>query len=804
MNVDCYVPRRGGKFISMHHSIWKFVFAFGLGSSAALYAQQDAVKFVQPAQSRIEGMADIRVTAPPDTSAVRFYLDGTELSDLTDDYAVATKTEPSWHTILSARWSEPGPHTLEAVATTARGRLSASLQVVFAPSAHDDLQLDGSWRFASADELPFGAMDGNIPSVVAPEFADSSWRKVAVPNSIDTVDQQWMRTSGLLGTYRRTFAVSASDLERELYLRSESCFWSCRYFINGSEIGGSVGGYLPRLIRATPLLHRGKNTIAVVVDSRASTMGIFNRLRYYYWNYSGLLQDISIQRFAPAAVTELRAQGAADGTLTLMPSTVNTTGYQVELPVTIEVEDPTQHVVLHEQRELKLPAGGGAVMPLQFKVNQPELWDLNHPKLYTVKMHTPSESFAERTGFRDIAILNGDLTLNGRPVLGLQGFDRHGDFPGLGKSQPDELADREIKLLHDKGFRIFRPAHYPTTEAELNAADKYGMLVLEEINVTGLTGEQLKSPAVIGFAHQQLERMIARDRSHPSIFAWSVGNENRTDQPGSETYVSDLIGYGKTLDSTRPFTEVSAQLRHDICYSYMDFLAVNIYAGWYTDKLADVVPELDQLATYAGNKPMVITEYGAEAVVGRPGTGKGTEYFQALTVDVHNRLLRNRPHFIGKMYWTSTEFVVGPGWSGGNPDPIPPFHTKALLTYDRQPKLAWRVMFSPIEMDESDAIEVGSSLPIEKTIHVSLHNREGRLIKGQFIVTPPPGSTASITEQPFSLLPNDSAELTFQLKIDETKTGHNNYGMVRAVVDDQTEAMPVLLQIKKTCPTCKP
>ncbi len=79
--------------------------------------------------------------------------------------------------------------------------------------------------------------------------------------------------------------------------------------------------------------------------------------------------------------------------------------------------------------------------------------------------------------------------IQGKPVLGLQGFDRHADYPGLGKSQPDELADREIKLLHDKGFRIFRTAHYPTTEAELNAADKYGMLVLEEINVTGFSGE---------------------------------------------------------------------------------------------------------------------------------------------------------------------------------------------------------------------------------------------------------------------------------------------------------------------------
>ena len=114
-----------------------------------------------------------------------------------------------------------------------------------------------------------------------------------------------------------------------------------------------------------------------------------------------------------------------------------------------------------------------------------------------------------------------------------------------------------FKQLHDKGFRIFRPAHYPTTKPELDAADKYGMLVLEEINVTGMSGEQLQSAEMLNFARSQLSRLIERDRSHPSIFAWSVGNENRTDQPGSETYVRDVIGYGKSLDKTRPFTEVS-------------------------------------------------------------------------------------------------------------------------------------------------------------------------------------------------------------------------------------------------------
>lgn len=609
-----------------------------------------------------------------------------------------------------------------------------------------------------------------------------------------------MNPHGLLGVYRRKFQVSPTDLKEELYLNSASCFWSCRYFVNGKEVGSSVGGYLPRRMLIAHAVHRGENTIAVIVDSRSATMGVFNRLRHYYWNYSGLFQDIFLERFTPCALAEFRAQGTADGTLTIYPVAVNTTGHDSQLTVSVEVLDPESHLVLHEKRKIQISATGGDTKPIFFKINKPELWDLDHPRLYTVKLKEDDRTLVEKTGFRDIAIQNGNLTLNSKPVLGLQGFDRHADYPGLGKSQPDALADREIKMLHDKGFRIFRPAHYPTTEAELNAADKYGMLVLEEINVTGLDGDQLNSPEVIDFAESQLRRMIARDRSHPSIFAWSIGNENRTDQPGSDVYVRDLIEYGKKFDPTRPFTEVSAQLRHDICYRYMDFLAVNIYAGWYTDKVSDVVPELDALAAYAGNKPMVITEYGAEAVAGRPGTGMGTEYYQAYIVDGYNRFLRNRPHFIGKMYWTSTEFVVGPGWAGGNPHPVPPFHTKGLLTYYREPKLAWRVMFSPIEMEKIPVIYIGEQ-PAERTIEVVLHNHAPHPVSGKLTVSLPSGIALAPGDYGFTIAPLGAASVSLHVTVTQAPSKHLQ-GMARAVIDSETEAMPQLLEFRSACSKC--
>ncbi|QMV18395.1 hypothetical protein GOB94_06640 [Granulicella sp. 5B5] len=762
--------------------------------------------FVRPEKPELQGTVDLEVVAPADTTNVRFYLDNTQLSELTDEYAIATKAKPIWHTVMGTEYFSPGPHELSAVATTTDGTIRTMMHVNLLGSATPhSINLDGSWHFSAAEELPRGSMDGASPQVIGPGYNDAHWSDVEVPNSIDTVDHRWMHPNGLLGTYRREFTLPHKG-EGELYIKSESCFWSCRYFVNGVEVGASAGGYLPRSFRVTPNVHQGVNTLAVIVDSRPSAMGVFQKLRYYYWNYTGLLQNISLEQLPSVGITEFRAQGSADGTLAIYPSVVNSSGHPEDLMANIRVQGPDGHTVLSRSEPIHIPASDGVAQPIKLQLKNVMLWDLEHPNLYTVTITThPSTGemkVSEKTGFRDISIRDGDLLLNGHPVLGLQGFDRHGDYPGLGRSQPDGLADREIKMFHDKGFRIFRPAHYPTTKAELDAADKYGLLVLEEINVTGLSGEQLASPATMSFARDQLRRMIVRDRSHPSIFAWSVGNENRTDQSGSEVYVHDTIQYGKTLDPTRPFTEVSAQLRHDICYGEMDFLAVNIYAGWYTDKLTDLVPELDALATYAGNKPMVITEYGAGAVLGRQGTGKGSEYFQALTVDEYNHLLLNRPHFIGKMYWTSTELVVSPKWDGGNPYPASPFHTKGLLTYFRQPKLGWRVMFSPIEMDTIPPITSESTLPFSRQIQVVVRNRTAHQVKGHLLITPPKGSMTATPDLEFSVEPNGKTDLSFELQITQRVKSKNSEGLVRAVVDSETEAMPELLQIQDACASC--
>lgn len=765
--------------------------------------EKPPLRIVSPAGEIVKGLVDLQITAPEDATSARFYVDGTQLSELTNQYAQATNNSPVWKVVFDAGWFPSGYHTLRVAATTPEGSLSAEKRVLFSEVAErpEIVSLNGAWRFSSADELPYGLELGTQPPVVAPKFDDRGWTSVVVPDSIGAVDHRWMRADGLLGAYRRHFTLNSPGKQSGVFLVSDSCFWSCRYFVNGTEVGKSIGGYLPRRLNITNAAHAGDNTIAVMVDDRGTTMGVFNRLRHFYWNYGGLLQEIRIEVTPDVAITEFRAQGATDGSLTLYPVAVNTTSARQHLVGFIDVNGPDGSVALaHKRIEMEIPAGGGNIPPVNLTLNHPQLWDLDHPNLYQIHLNVegayPHRQITETTGFRDIEIRGMDILLNGKPVTGLQGFNRHADFPGLGKTQPDGLVEREIKLLHDKGFRLFRPAHYPTTTAELDAADRYGMLVLEEINVTGLTAAQIQTEEVLSFAHQQLEREIQRDRSHPSIFAWSVGNENRTDQPGSEVYVRNMIQFGKQLDKTRPFTHISNQYGKDICYPLVDFVATNFYAGWYTDKVDNVGAELDKLQSYAGNKPLIVTEYGAEAVFNRPGYEKGSEYYQALIVDGHNRFLRGRPHFFGKMWWTSSEFIVGAEWAGGNPKPVPPYHTKGLLTYYRQPKLGWRVMFSPIAMDGIEPIHIKGSLPFEETRTITIRNSENRPVPGKLLVQVRAGMSASPTEQSFTAPPNQSTAITITFRITgKLPDGEAGIGMVRAVVDADTEALPQLVRV---------
>lgn len=765
-------------------------------------ATEGALRFTAPSGGKLSGTVDLEVAAPPGTTAVRFYLDDVQLSELTDLYARQTKTAPIWATATDATWFPNGAHDLRAEADTPSGTLTVTERVVTTspPPGPGIARLTGGWRFATASDLPDGALDGAVPPAVRPEHETGDWPLIVVPDSFGAVRASWNDDNGVLGVYRRTIDLDAPDPGEQTALVFESCFWTCRYFVNGVDVGTSTGGYLPTRLDVTDAVHDGTNTIAVVVDNRVSEMGEYARpVQGLYWNWGGLLQEARLERSPAVALTETRAEGTAAGRLTVRPTGVNATGSPQQVPAMLTVDGPDGRRVLGPTRvTTTVPAGGGAATPIALDVPAPALWDLDHPNLYTVRLRPLGDAawreLVEQTGFRTVAVDGLDLLLNGKPIQDLPGFNRHADYPGLGRTQPDGLADREIKQLHDKGFRIFRPAHYPTTPAELDAADRYGLLVIEEVNnISSQPGTFLGRADVQEFGKRTLARMIDRDRSHPSLFAWSVGNENATETDGAVDYVRTVIAHGRSLDPTRLYTQVSHRHTRDRAYPYQDFFATNYYAGWYST-LESLTSHLDALQKMTG-QPILLSEYGAEAVHERAGLDRGTEYYQAYLVDEHNRLLHDRPHLIGKMYWTSTEFWCTPTWgSGQNPEPVPPFHTKGLDTYQREHKLGWRVMFSPVRIARASVLAAPLDQPTSLGQRVTIVDALGHGGHGTVVVEPPPGFAA----QPVPFTVPAGGETTVEVTLTGTLTAEHvsSTGFVRAVVNADTEALPAPFTVR--------
>ena len=766
-----------------------------VSGSAAASASAD-LSFEQPTRTFLSGTVDLAVKAPVGTTAVRFFLDDVRLAEVTDLYARQTRTAPQWRTATDVGWFPSGSHSLRAEAVTDDGTVTTTKRVTTlahsSPAGTTDL--NGAWRFSPARDLPAADTAGALPAVATTAYDDSGWDRVVVPDSWGAVRDAWNDDAGLVGIYRRTVDLDAPTAGERTALRFESCFWSCRYFVNGTQVGTSTGGYLPTRLDVTDAVRPGRNQVTVLVDNRVSTMGGYARpVQGLYWNFGGLMQQVSLERTPAVALTEMRAEGTRAGRLTVRPTGVNAgdTTREVQAQLTVDGPDGTR-VLGPKQVTTTLPAGGGVGTPIVLDVPNPQSWDLDHPRLYTVHLKAQGDAtwheLLERTGFRDVAVKGLDLLLNGKPVQDLQGFNRHADYPGLGRTQPDGLADREIKALHDKGFRLFRPAHYPTTPAELDAADKYGLLVIEEVNnISSQPGSFLAEPSVQDYGKRTLGRMVDRDRSHPSLFAWSVGNENATETDGGVDYVKNVIAYGRTLDPTRLYTQVSHRHTRDRAYPYQDFFATNYYAGWYST-LESLQSHLDAVQAMA-KMPILLSEYGAEAVYQRAGLGRGTEWYQAMVVDEHNRLLARRPHLIGQMYWTSTEFWCTPTWgSGQNPDPVPPFHTKGLQTLFRDHKLGWRVMFSPVRITRATTLEAPAGRNVTLHEKVTVADARGEGGAGTLHVDTPDGFTAA--DVPFSVGPGESR--TYDVPITGTVTEENQHqqGFVHAVVDSDTEALP--------------
>lgn len=334
-----------------------------------------------------------------------------------------------------------------------------------------------------------------------------------------TVGYKYPETS--VGWYRKTFKIGKEDLGKNITLQFDGIFRDATVWVNGFYVGNEPSGYAAQVYDITDYLnYGGENLIAVRVDATFEEGWFYEGAGIYRHVWLHKTSPIHVATFGTFVYSELQApftQAQLKIETTVENSGLIASNYQI-----------IQRLIDAEGNEVaKAEADGKTLLPKeknttlqQITVNKPHLWNLEDPYLYTVitelyQQGKLVDTYSTKTGIRHIRFdANEGFFLNGKNIK-LKGVNMHQDHAGVGSAIPDALQEYRIKQLKSFGCNAYRASHNPMTPEMLDVCDREGMLVISENRLMGINQEHLELQ----------ERMIKRDRNHPSIILWSIGNE---------------------------------------------------------------------------------------------------------------------------------------------------------------------------------------------------------------------------------------------------------------------------------------
>jgi len=598
-----------------------------------------------------------------------------------------------------------------AVAALALGAGPAFAQTPSVPSpgaAYTDgpsgrFQLDGSdWLFR-ADPRDQGVGQGY--------FADTGtagWSRVSVPNAWNLRDSVASFDGGVVW-YRKDFVLPDATPGLTWLAHFDSVNLRATVWINGQQVGGHTGSYLPFEVPLTGI-HAGVNHLVVRVDNRLlptdfppSQYSEGNMPHGGWWNYGGITRDVFLRRVDRVGFDRVQVRP----TLPCPTCTAH-----VDLAVDLRnYSSATQRVHVtgsygalpFDLGVATIPAGASQVYTGSLAVPSPHLWSLADPFLYTATLSAdvggpPIAGYTLLSGIRSIGVgSDGRLLLNGRHV-DFRGVAIHEDSLARGAALTNADRDRIFAWMHQLGATELR-AHYPLSPYMYEQADRRGILMWSEIPVYRMTGFFFGLASVQSAALDLLRQNILTNQNHPSVMVWSVGNElNQTvSRAQQRRYIAAAAAAARALDPAHLVGIAVAGTRGEGCgaaYAPLDMIGVNDYYGWYGGSVTSergLSSYLNSVRRCEPHKAIVVTEFGAEANRHGSARQKGTYEFQRNFVNFHLRVFSTKRWLSGATYFTLQDFRVRPDWNGGNPKPHSPWHQKALILYTGMLKPAFAV-----------------------------------------------------------------------------------------------------------------
>ena len=571
------------------------------------------------------------------------------------------------------------------------------LALPFLANAQKQTSLNGTWGFAM-DPIKVGLQNGWPDTSFPVKYMD----KVTVPHCFST-DKRYFFYTGA-AWYFKSFKAATLRKGTRAFLRFDAVFYKTRIWLNGKPAGSHEGGYTPFELDVTNLLE-SDNKLTVEVNNEWDTTTIPgaktlyehyrpNSSQLYPWiNYGGIVKSVHLIVRPETYISNVKITASPDlqkGTASIQVkawiANAKATNPAVLAAIYNQKTNEKYNVVFKNIKADKENDSLSTVwMETSLSAKEVRLWGFDTPELYKAVISVGNDTITRNFGIRKIEVKNARLLLNGKP-LKLGGANRPTDYPGLGSVDPDSILVKDLTLMKNGGMEFSRIAHHPVSEHILDWADENGMLIITEAGNWQMTPKQMADPLMRAKYQHQLKEMIERDWNHPSVVAYSMGNEFDSQMPEGQAWVKDMRDYTKSIDDSRLITFASYIVWRDFikkpeeeASQYVDFISANIYG--------DHLRLLKHTHELYPNKPIFISEFGIRS------TPNKTEEARLNYLKDAMESIRKCDYVAGASVWTFNDYLSRYPESDADG-----YRAWGLVTPQRQPRemyYKWQQEFAP-------------------------------------------------------------------------------------------------------------
>ena len=405
---------------------------------------------------------------------------------------------------------------------------------------------------------------------------------------------------------RRKFNIDSIKNKR-YFLYFGAVNYEAHVYLNGKKLGVHKGGFTPFQFDVTDKLNKGENFIVVKADNTRHQDEI-PTVNTDWWNYGGITRDVLLAEVPNTYIEDYKVQ-LAKGNLNKIQGFIQLAGVDKVQNITINIPEAgiKQQVITDETGKANL----------DFSIKNISYWTPENPKLYTVEIIGVTDKITERIGFRTIETKGQNILLNGKSIF-LRGISMHDENPLIsGRLRGEGDMRMMLQWAKELNCNYVRLAHYPHNEEMVRLADEMGLLVWAEVpvywTISWLNESTYKN------AEKQLSDLMTRDKNRSSVIIWSIGNETPISD-ARNIFMGKLAETARSLDNTRLIAaalEIHSKgnnvVVEDPLGEKLDLVSFNEYAGWYWSSTKDM---LNYKFDIKYNKPVVITEFGADALAG--------------------------------------------------------------------------------------------------------------------------------------------------------------------------------------------